>query len=128
MSTTTDSYQEKLVGLETEEDNVHRLDLAGRVDRAVQLLKDNEPADGYYLGFSGGKDSCAIKRLAEMSGVNLLQRRNAVAHPLRYRPYQPPSLRRMVGDILSPPSLTERISRDIGDRTSYRKVYLDNLS
>nr|WP_052740577.1 phosphoadenosine phosphosulfate reductase family protein [Christensenella hongkongensis] len=28
-----------------------------------------EPEEGYWLAFSGGKDSCVIKRLAEMAGV-----------------------------------------------------------
>lgn len=37
--------------------------------RAIDILRDNEPEEGYYLGFSGGKDSCVIKHLAEKSGV-----------------------------------------------------------
>jgi phosphoadenosine phosphosulfate reductase len=40
-----------------------------RIDRALILLRENEPDDGYYLAFSGGKDSVVIKRLAEMAGV-----------------------------------------------------------
>jgi len=40
-----------------------------RVKTAIERLKAFEPADGYYLAFSGGKDSCVIKRLADMAGV-----------------------------------------------------------
>ena len=40
-----------------------------KVKDSIQLLKDFEPDDGYYLAFSGGKDSICIKRLADMSGV-----------------------------------------------------------
>lgn len=58
-----------LPGLESEADKVHALDLEGRIDRAVELLRMHEPEDGYYLAFSGGKDSTAIKYLAEISGV-----------------------------------------------------------
>lgn len=38
-------------------------------NRAIKLLRDNEPQEGYYLAFSGGKDSCVIKELARMAGV-----------------------------------------------------------
>lgn len=41
----------------------------GKVADAIKVLKDNEPVEGYYLAFSGGKDSCVIKELAIMSGV-----------------------------------------------------------
>lgn len=40
-----------------------------KVDVAIQRIKAFEPPDGYYLGFSGGKDSQVIERLAAMSGV-----------------------------------------------------------
>jgi phosphoadenosine phosphosulfate reductase len=39
------------------------------VERAIQCLRLFEPPEGYYLAFSGGKDSECIKRLARMSGV-----------------------------------------------------------
>ena len=39
------------------------------VERAIKLLQENAPEEGYYLAFSGGKDSCAIKKLAQMAGV-----------------------------------------------------------
>ncbi len=38
-----------------------------KVDIAIERLKHFEPSEGYYLAFSGGKDSIVIKKLAEMS-------------------------------------------------------------
>jgi len=46
--------------------------LLGEVNKvavAIDRLKAFEPPDGYWLAFSGGKDSVVIKRLAEMAGV-----------------------------------------------------------
>lgn len=39
------------------------------VSVSIERLKSFEPADGYYLAFSGGKDSVVIKALADMAGV-----------------------------------------------------------
>lgn len=40
-----------------------------KVDVAIKRLKAFEPPEGYYLAFSGGKDSVVIKALADMAGV-----------------------------------------------------------
>jgi len=40
-----------------------------KVDIAIKRLREFEPPEGYYLAFSGGKDSITIYRLAEMAGV-----------------------------------------------------------
>ena len=43
-----------------------------RVDDAIERLREYEQfteGKGYYLAFSGGKDSCVIKALADMAGV-----------------------------------------------------------
>ena len=40
-----------------------------RVDMALERLRLFEPADGYYLAFSGGKDSQVIYHLAKEAGV-----------------------------------------------------------
>ncbi len=40
-----------------------------KVQEAVGRLKHFEPPEGYYLAFSGGKDSVVIKELADMAGV-----------------------------------------------------------
>lgn len=40
-----------------------------KIDIAIKRLQEFEPDEGYYLAFSGGKDSITIYRLAEMAGV-----------------------------------------------------------
>ena len=40
-----------------------------KVAEAIQFLKRNEPLEGYYLAYSGGKDSTVILDLARRSGV-----------------------------------------------------------
>ena len=48
------------------------LSLEGEIDKvqiAIERLKTFEPLKGYYLAFSGGKDSQCIYELAKMSGV-----------------------------------------------------------
>lgn len=40
-----------------------------KVAESITFLQDHEPPEGYYLAFSGGKDSIAIKELADMAGV-----------------------------------------------------------
>ena len=37
--------------------------------QAIDFLKDIEPPEGFYLAFSGGKDSIVIKKLVELSAV-----------------------------------------------------------
>ena len=46
---------------------IHQLDINGRdkVEKAIMRLQAYEPEEGYFLCFSGGKDSCVIKALAE---------------------------------------------------------------
>ena len=50
---------------------IHQLNLQGKdkVEIAIERIKMFEPEDGYWLAFSGGKDSCLIKALADMAGV-----------------------------------------------------------
>lgn len=40
-----------------------------KVEKAVQTLKDFCPKEGYYVAFSGGKDSVVIKALCDMAEV-----------------------------------------------------------
>lgn len=62
--------QHLLIGFNpTDMEAVRGGSLAYRVERAVALLKAHQPPEGYYLGFSGGKDSVVIKKLAQMAGV-----------------------------------------------------------
>ncbi len=50
---------------------LEQLDFSGRnkVEIAIDLLRAWEPQEGYYLAFSGGKDSVAIYDLAVKAGV-----------------------------------------------------------
>lgn len=50
---------------------IEQLNIEGRskVEQAIYRLKKFEPAEGYHLAFSGGKDSVTIKALADMAGV-----------------------------------------------------------
>ena len=43
--------------------------LEKRINMTIDRLKNFEPPEGYYLAFSGGKDSIVIKQLAIESGV-----------------------------------------------------------
>lgn len=51
--------------------SIYQLNLQGKdkVQVAIDRIRCFEPDDGYYLAFSGGKDSVVVKKLAEMSGV-----------------------------------------------------------
>lgn len=51
--------------------SIHQLNLYGKdkVEVAIDRFKTFEPPEGYYLAFSGGKDSVVIKALADMSKV-----------------------------------------------------------
>lgn len=53
----------------TDLEYVARMSQGQIIDRAIKLLQANEPPEGYYLAFSGGKDSCVIKKLAQMANV-----------------------------------------------------------
>lgn len=44
-------------------------DLKQKVTDAIGRLKTFQKPEGYHLAFSGGKDSCVIKALADMAGV-----------------------------------------------------------
>ena len=52
---------------------IHQIDIYGKdkVQTAIDTIRFFEPKDGsgYYLAFSGGKDSVCVKALADMAGV-----------------------------------------------------------
>lgn len=52
---------------------IHQVDIYGKdkVETAIDTMRFFEPKDGsgYYLAFSGGKDSVVLKALADMAGV-----------------------------------------------------------
>ena len=43
-------------------------ELSEKVSKSLERLKSFEPEEGYYLAFSGGKDSVTCKALLDMSG------------------------------------------------------------
>jgi len=43
--------------------------VVNKIDSAIERLKYFEPSRGYYLAFSGGKDSICIKELADLANV-----------------------------------------------------------
>lgn len=45
------------------------MSLSDKIAMSIKRLRQFEPPEGYYLAFSGGKDSVVIKRLAQMAGV-----------------------------------------------------------
>lgn len=51
--------------------SIHQLNIYGQtlLEVTIDRIKAFEPEDGYYLAFSGGKDSVVIKALADMAGV-----------------------------------------------------------
>lgn len=46
-----------------------KTDLREKERVAIERLKAFEPEDGYFLAYSGGKDSDCIKILAHLAGV-----------------------------------------------------------
>lgn len=50
---------------------LNQLNISGldKVQVAIKRLQLFEPSESYYIAFSGGKDSCVVKALADMAGV-----------------------------------------------------------
>jgi len=50
---------------------MQQLDIDGRTkeEKAIEFMQEHEPPEGYFLGFSGGKDSTVLKHIADLSGV-----------------------------------------------------------
>ena len=46
------------------------IEFEDKVEQALTVIKMHQVKEGYYLAFSGGKDSVVIYRLAQMAGVD----------------------------------------------------------
>lgn len=66
-------------------------ELSVKVNKSIERLKAFEPPEGYYLAFSGGKDSVVCKALMKMAGVKY------DAH-YRVTSVDPPELVRFIRD------------------------------
>jgi phosphoadenosine phosphosulfate reductase len=75
---TVNGLQYRLIGEPSDRELVAEMSLDEKVQRAINLIRQNEPEAGYYGAFSGGKDSCVIKALATMAGVRVEWRYNNV--------------------------------------------------
>lgn len=67
------------------------LKLTDKVKEAIALLREHEPPEGYYLCFSGGKDSTVIYDLAVKAGVKFDAHHNVTT-------VEPPELMRFIRD------------------------------
>ena len=58
-------------------------ELPALVKDSLQFLREHEPEGGYFLGFSGGKDSIVTLKLAKMAGVKFIAGYNftGIDHP-----------------------------------------------
>lgn len=74
-----------------------------KVNRAIKTLQSYEPEEGYYMAFSGGKDSVTLKALADMAGVKY----EAV---YRVTSVDPPELVRFIKD--EHPDVIREVPRD----------------
>jgi len=53
----------------TQEYSIRMFPFKEKVDAAIALIQEHEPPEGYFLAFSGGKDSVVIYDLAVKAGV-----------------------------------------------------------
>lgn len=65
--------------------------VSDKVAAAINLLREHEPPEGYYLCFSGGKDSVVIYDLAAKAGVKFDAHHNITS-------VEPPELMKFVRD------------------------------
>ena len=82
-----------------------QLDIFGKtkLEKTIERIKAFEPEEGYYVAFSGGKDSQCIYHLCEMAGVKF------DAH-YRVTSVDPPELVRFIKEYY--PDVSREIPRD----------------
>ena len=84
---------------------IGQIDIFGKtkLEKTIERIKAFEPEDGYYLAFSGGKDSQCIYHLAKMAGVKF------DAH-YRVTSVDPPELVRFIKEQY--PDVSREIPKD----------------
>lgn len=50
-------------------DTNNNMEIIGKIEKTLMRIREFEPKDGYYLAFSGGKDSITCYHLLKMAGV-----------------------------------------------------------
>ena len=82
-----------------------QIDIYGKtkLEKTIERVKAFEPEEGYYIAFSGGKDSQCIYHLCEMAGVKF------DAH-YRVTSVDPPELVRFIKDHY--PDVAREVPRD----------------
>ena len=82
-----------------------QLDIFGKtkLEKTIERIKAFEPEEGYYVAFSGGKDSQCIYHLCEMAGVKF------DAH-YRITSVDPPELVRFIKEQY--PDVSREVPRD----------------
>lgn len=91
--------------------------LFGVVDKvadAVKLLRNHEPPEGYYLCFSGGKDSVVIYELAKRAGVKFDAHHNITT-------VEPPELMRFIRDYY-PDVISEHPDKSMHDLIVQKRI------
>lgn len=81
---------------------------------AIELIREHEPLEGYYLGFSGGKDSIVIYHLTQRAGVKFDAHYNV-------SPIDPPQIRRFIKEWYP------EIAWDYHARGFFKKVLSEGL-
>lgn len=75
--------------------NIPLFGIADKVESAIALIREHEPPEGYFVCFSGGKDSCVTYDLVKRAGVK---------HDVHYNV-----------TTLEPPQLIEFINANFSD-------------
>lgn len=80
------------------------------VEVSIERIREHEPEEGYFLAFSGGKDSIVCYRLAEMAGVKF------TAH-YAVTTIDPPEVTRFIREEY--PQVIRDYPRYKGERTNF---------